>query len=130
MNDTPEYIDSPIREFGNALYLSKEMAERTDESTIKQMVMQMAQTEQAVLSNIKDMRFIGDIEVVKSSADMLNRFYNVGYRFKIQSIGYDILKEHFRCRSEHIPSEITLEFINKMIERYAQQQADKEYEDE
>lgn len=130
MEETQGFIDSPIREFGNALYLSKEMAERTDDASTKQMVMQMAQAEQAVLSNIKDMKFIGDIEVVKSSPDILKRFYNIGYRFKIQSVGYDILKEHFRCRSEHIPSEITLEFISRMIERYAQQQADKEYEDE
>lgn len=130
MEETQPFIDTPVREFGNMVTLSTRMAEGHDDLVMEQMVKQMAETEKAVLSNIKDMEFLGEIETFKSAPDILNRFIAFGYKFKIRSVGYDILKAHFECRKEHIPSEITLEFINKMIERYAQQQADKEYEDE
>lgn len=130
MEETQGFIDSPIREFGNMVTISTRMAEGHDDLILEQTIKQMAETEKAVLSNIKDMRFIGEIETFKSTPDVLGRFIAMGYKFKIQSVGYDILKNHFECRKEHVPSEITLEFINKMIERYAQQQADKEYEDE
>ena len=118
------------REFGNQVFVTSSLSGALGDDAIKDQVLRMAENEQYVLSHIKDMEFVGDIEVLESSADLLNRFKSVGYRFKIKSNGYDILKNHFECRKEHVPYEITLDFINQMIKRYAENLARQDEDDE
>lgn len=121
--------DIPIREFGSTTGITSSMFDSMSKDAIREIILEQAKREQNILSNIKDMQFVGDIEVFENKADILDRFVTMGWKFKVQSLGYDVLKNYFECRKQHIPRTITLEFIEDMIQRYAQQEVEKEYND-
>ncbi len=44
---------------------------------------------------------------------------NIGWYGRFASANYEKLEAHFACHKEHVPEEITLDFIERMIGRYA-----------
>jgi hypothetical protein len=103
----------------------------TSLSNIKQedvefMVKGAADNLKNALSYISDMEWIGEPEIFTNIADPLGRFSTSGYRIQGASVGYKVLENHFQCHKEHVPYEITIEFINQMIERYVRQERDED----
>lgn len=120
---------APVHEFGNGLMLSYGASEDV-ENVAKDMANREAEKLLDDLKWIKDLQVVQEPEIVFVNSDMLNRFRMIGWRFKVASEGYEHLKKHFACRVRHVPQEITLEFINQMIQEYAQQQREKNNEDD
>jgi hypothetical protein len=121
-------MDKKILEFGQAVSV---MPGALPDDVAKEMLLKMANQTQHVLSHIKDIEFIGDIQILDGpSVDMLGRFGSKGYYFQAASDGYDILRAHFKCREEHVPRVLTKEYIFELMERYVRDNMSEDKEEE
>lgn len=121
-------MNKKILEFGQAVSVTPGALH---DDVAKEMLLKMANQTQHVLSHIKDIEFIGDIQILDGpSADMLGRFVSKGYYFQAASDGYDILRAHFKCREEHVPHVLTQEYIFGLMEQYMKEKIEREKEEE
>lgn len=120
--DTP--VGLPIIELGGSLLtLGLLRADRTEihNELVNHEISEMKKT----LSYINDVKIVDDFHMVQGPmTDVLSRWKQIGWYGRIESMGYHRLKTHFACKHEHVPDTITLEFINSMILRLAQQDND------
>lgn len=114
-------------EFGNQIMVSGAIDK--DDPMLRTMVEQSIEQSVGALKYITDFKTIQEPEIFDlPRVDILNRFSCVGWRAKYASNGYWELKEHFKCRNEHIPKKITAKFIWQMIIRLKNQRKVKDYE--
>lgn len=115
-----------VREYGSAVMVTKEMMDQAAfdpmELITQALTRQRAELDE-VLAICGDAEIVNPFEIKKGPApDVMRRFHSYGWYMSFTSKNYETMKKHFECKRRHIPNEITLEFINEMIERYAQQQ--------
>ena len=119
--------DLRVFEFGNTFHVSKSI--ETNDPILKDMVEHSIEQAVGPLKYIADFKVIKDPEILEMPAvDILRRFKVVGWKAKYASDGYFELKKHFECRDRHIPKEITIKFIWKMIKELIEQRKVKDYE--
>lgn len=120
-------MDKKILEFGKAVSV---MPGSLNNEMAREMLLKMAVQDQHVLSHIKDIEFIGDIQILDGpQTDMLGRFASKGYYFQAASDGYEILRSHFKCREEHVPRVLTKEYIFGLMEQYVRANMQEEEEE-
>ena len=84
-----------------------------------------------VLDICGDAEIIDNFHIVEGPVvDVLGRFKPLGFYGRFASANYDKLQAHFTCRKPHEPDEITLEYIQQIILRYAEQQRQYDEEDD
>ena len=121
-----ENVTVTIREYGSVLMTSPLL-----NGSIPSGVMEAASA--MIESQTKEIREVldicGDAEIVDTfriiegpNVDPLMRFKPLGLYGRFASANYDKLQAHFACHKEHVPDDITLDFINQMIGRYAAQE--------
>lgn len=115
-----------IHEYGSNMLVS---ALREDQIPINVMdaatYMMNNQTEKLreVLEICGDAEIVEDFHIVEGPrVDVFNRFKPLGFYGRFASANYDKLTAHFACHKEHVPDEITMDFINQMIGRYVLQE--------
>lgn len=125
-----------VREYGNMIMTAASVHGQIDPGILEAATAMMERQTQElrdVLDICGDAEIIDNFKIIEGpNVDPLMRFKPLGWYGKFASPNYEKLEAHFKCKSQHIPSEITLEFINQMIERYAEQQrrySEDEYDD-
>ena len=124
-----------IHEYGNMM-----MTSVLRDGTVPDNIMEYAT---AILGNstqqIREvLEICGDAEIVENfrivegpSVDPLNRFKPLGFYGRFASANYDKLAAHFACHKEHVPDDLTMDFITQMIGRYVlQEKMRSEYDDD
>ena len=115
-----------VREYGNVIMTTASVHGQIDPHVLEAATAMMdRQTQELrdVLDICGDAEIIDNFKIIEGpNVDPLMRFKPLGWYGKFASPNYEKLEAHFKCKSRHIPPDITLEFINQMIEEYAQQQ--------
>lgn len=121
-------VNAEVREYGNSMAVSAEMIGTLDDESITQLAEKMFRSNMDEINEI--LRICGDAYIIEDfrlvdvpATDTLLRWKNIGWFGKFASPNYDKLQAHFRCRTPHQPEEITLDYINEIIKRYALQRS-------
>ena len=119
--------DLKILEFGNAVSASLDM--KIDDPILRSVLQDSIDKTVGALKYITDFKVVEEPEIVEApQVDILRRFKMFGWKAKFASNGYHELKEHFKCRERHIPENITVKFIWKMVKELIEQRKVKDYE--
>lgn len=140
VGDSPaeKKITVNVREYGNVVMTSPMVNGQIPEGILEAATSMMDR-------HTKEIREVldicGDAEIVENfriiegpNVDALMRFKPLGLYGRFASANYDKLAAHFSCHKEHVPDDLTMEFITQMIGRYALQEKmrseyDEEYDD-
>ena len=120
-------VTAKVREYGTAMLVSPIVFHATspnyNEMTTSLFESQAKEIRE-VLDICADAEIIEDFHIIDGPVtDPLLRFKNIGWYGKFASANYDKMEEHFHCRKQHQPEEISLGYINEIIKRYALQQS-------
>ena len=115
-----------VREFGKSVLNVFTHAESDVQEETERLVIEDFKKAEETLQYIRDFRWVQEMKIIDGpQTDKLNRFRPVGWYALGGSVGYDKLKEYFACNRQHVPEEITMDFINKIIHAYTRQEAEK-----
>lgn len=125
----------PIHEYGSNMMISLLRGEEIPSNVMDaatSMIDNQTRTIRELLDICGDAEIVEDFHVVEGPIiDPLMRFKPLGFYGRFASANFDKFAAYFACRKEHVPDEITLDFINQMIGRYAlQEKMRAEYEED
>ena len=113
-------------EFGETVTIPNGMD--SDHESVREILDMGIQRTKNALDYIKDIQY-SEVQYVKSPViDPLARFQMAGYYFTAESEGLKTVRELFKCHKEHVPYDITLDYIQQIIKRYAEQQERDDYD--
>lgn len=123
-----------IREYGNVVNVTA----RTQKDAMPDVMEAYAALMDKQAAEIREVLDIcGDAEIVEDfhlvegpNVDVLKRWKTMGWYGRFSSANYEKLEAHFTCRRKHEPDVITLEYIQQIILRYAEQQRQYDEEDD
>ena len=108
-----------VREFGNAIRAGH--GATLNDPIIKDILEKDMNKTKKLLSYLRHVTYIEEFHTLEGpTTDYLIRYKNFAWYGQVASPGYDAFEEHFKCHKEHIPEHPTLEYIQKMIVRYAE----------
>lgn len=122
-----------VREYGNAMWVGTSVLNSAYNpmADITALFKRQNDELEEVLAICGDAVDVNPFAVVEGPRpDIMGIHRSIGWHRSFRSKNYDTLKEHFRCRREHVPDRITLEWLDIMIQRYAKQDNYDDYEDE
>lgn len=130
-----EKITMKIHEYGN-IVMTAPLRDGAIPSNVLEAATTMLGNQTQEIREV--LEICGDAEIVENfrivegpNVDVLNRFKPLGFYGRFASANYDKLAAHFACRKEHVPDDLTMDFITQMIGRYAlQEKMRAEYHDE
>lgn len=132
MND--KKITVTVHEYGNVVMTSMTMSGQVSDAVmeaVESLIDKHTQEIREVLDICGDAEIIENFHLVEGPVvDVLGRFKPLGFYGRFASANYDKLQAHFACRKPHEPDEITLEYIQQIILRYAEQQRQYDEEDD
>ena len=116
-----------VHEYGNVIMTSTGRTDGviTDDirAALASLIEKHTQEIREVLDICGDAEILTPFDLVEGpNVDPLMRFKPMGFYGRFSSANYDKLQAHFACHKEHVPDDITLDFINQMIGRYAAQE--------
>jgi hypothetical protein len=137
--DSPaDKINVTIHEYGNVV-MTAPLRDGVVPSNVLEAATTMLGNQTQEIREV--LEICGDAEIVENfrivegpNVDVLKRFKPLGFYGRFASANYDKLAAHFSCRKEHVPDDLTMEFITQMIGRYVLQEKmhseyDEEYDD-
>ena len=123
-----------VHEYGNVVMTSATMNGQVSDAVmdaVASLIDRHTQKIREVLDICGDAEIIDNFHLVEGpTVDVLGRFKPLGFYGRFASANYDKLQAHFTCRKPHEPDEITLDYIQQIILRYAEQQRQYDEEDD
>ena len=108
-----------VREFGRAMMAGYGTA--LNDSVITDVLEKDMNKTKKLLSHLKVVKYLEEFHTLEGPpTDYLRRYKHLAWYGVVASPGYDAFEEHFKCHKEHTPEYPTLEYIQKMTVRYAE----------
>lgn len=114
----------PVREYGKMVHASALAGDAGDKAALDIMQQQVAREKHC--RGFVTLRLWAGQNMEAPVVDVLGRFKTFGWRLRFVSQGYQELEQHFRCKLQHRPEHITMDYINQIINQYAQQERDND----
>ena len=108
-----------VREFGNVIRAGH--GATLNDPIIADILEKDMNKTKRLLSYLKVVKYLEEFHTLEGPpTDYLLRYKHFGWYGVVAAPGYDAFEEHFKCHKEHTPTYPTLEYIQKMIVRYAE----------
>ena len=108
-----------VREFGNGIRAG--YGATLDDPVVAEILEKDMNKMKQLFSHLKVVKYLEEFHTLEGPPlEFLKRYRHFGWYGMVASPGYDAFEKHFRCHKEHTPTYPTLEYIQKMIVRYAE----------